>query len=269
MEKGADRKRYALAVTAVCALAQVPLSLLLRVALGDWLGEAASYWTRVSVQEALVWLLPALWLLPWRTRRLGPKKAVRGTLIACLPLGALVQLSTAGLRMLLPESGAAQMTPLPQTGFEWPAAVIALAVLPAVCEEAFFRGGLMGHLLDATAPRIAFGLCTLIFALLHGSVSGLLPHLSVSACCTLVMMSTGRVIAPMLLHLGFNAMALALPYLPGTPWYGVLGLIPLSVMLYLASRLKKGNGDKRLSWVDRALACFLLLAAALRYLPLT
>ena len=109
-------------------------------------------------------------------------------------------------------------------------AMLATVPVAALCEEALFRGCVTTHLTDALRPGAACALSVLLFALPHGSVTGLPGHLLISLLCTLLMMSTGRVLGPILAHLGYNAMALWGTGLTGSPWLLAAGLLPLGLM---------------------------------------
>ena len=257
-----DRKWLSLGILLVCTAIIGPFGWLLRRLIPAAATDAIAYYGAVLLQEAVLWLLPSLWLRPWRTRRLGPKEAVRPLLLLALPLGAAVQVGLAALQLLLP--AAQSTTLLPQTAPEWGLAVLALAVAPAVCEECFFRGCVAVHLRDVLPAKTALLLSTLLFALMHGSLTGLPMHLAISFCCTLLMYATGRVTAPILVHLGFNLAALGLAYVDGTPWLGLVALLPAGLCVSVWRRLRP-EGERTISAADRVLLALCLLCMAAGY----
>lgn len=264
MKRGTDRRWLAPALTLACLLLRRPVEL----ACGMLIPPRGAVWAYLAagVGEAVLWLLPALLLLPWRTRRLGAREDVLPSAVLALPMGVLIQLGMLGLRRWLPAAQRLQAMPVPQTAAEWLLALLLLAAVPAVCEEAFFRGGLLGCLRDRMPPAAAFGAVTAIFALMHGSLSGLPGHLLVSACCTLLMMNTGRVYPGMLLHMGYNAAALAAAYLPQRGWMAVLLLIPLASAGLLALRTRWTSANKHVERIDLLLLAVVAAASLAGYL---
>ena len=87
-------------------------------------------------------------------------------------------------------------------------AVLALAVLPAVLEEALFRGVVLQTLLDSGSRFGAWLLTTLFFSLLHGNLAALPAHLLFGGALTLAEMRTGNLLVPMVMHAVYNASAL-------------------------------------------------------------
>lgn len=267
MRLSLQRRRLAPALCLLCLCLQTPVKLLsdllfsgMSVPTGDYLSA--------MFREALLWLVPALPLLPWRTRRLGSTTDLTPSLWLALPLGVLLQWGAACLRTLLPAAAAGATMPAPQTPAEWLLALLALAVMPALCEEAFFRGGVLSCLRDVTSPIAAFMLCTLLFALMHGSLSGLPAHLLVSAACTLLMLNTGMMLPAMLLHLGYNVTALLIAWLPVSPCLALVLLIPAASLVLLAARMRWQSSEKHLSRIDAILIGLVLAGCAVRYLPI-
>lgn len=109
--------------------------------------------------------------------------------------------------------------------------VLALAVVPAqaAAEEAVFRGALP-QIVGAwvRAPWAAYGLPALMFALLHGDVTGALVF---GACASAMAWFTGGIEAPFALHVGANY-AFYLPLLAGAPAH--LGPDTLAVLVAAA-----------------------------------
>ena len=263
--KAGSLKHLALALALVCLVAQRPMGLALRLLLPGVDSDPVSFYAAVLLQELLLWLLPALAMRPWRVRRLGPRESVAALAWLALPLGALVQLGMSALTLLF-QPGAESM-PLPGTSLGWMLCVLAVVIAPVVCEEAFFRGGVLTHLMEVCPPPVALILSTGIFALMHASLTGLPSQLAVSACCTLLMMSTGRCYLPMLAHLGYNAMALLALFLPRSPLYALCLLAPVAacVPVVRAMRWQREADAPAMSRFDRALAALLLMGETARY----
>jgi membrane protease YdiL (CAAX protease family) len=83
------------------------------------------------------------------------------------------------------------------------------AVIPAVCEELFFRG----YLMRAYGPvglRRAVVFNSLLFALLHGSLLRLPVTFTIGVVLSLLALKTGSLIPGMIVHFVNNAVAVAL-----------------------------------------------------------
>ena len=97
-----NRRWLSLPVCMLVMALRLPLSLLIRYVCPDVTASAVSYDLAVMAQEAVLWLLPALFLMPWRTRRSGDRLPRSAVAAGALGGGALVQLSLSALRLLLP-----------------------------------------------------------------------------------------------------------------------------------------------------------------------
>ena len=91
---------------------------------------------------------------------------------------------------------------------EWCLQLLALAIVPAVLEEALFRGVVLQTLLDSASRFGAGMLTTLFFSLLHGNLAALPAHLLFGGALTLAEMRTGNLLVPMVMHAVYNASAL-------------------------------------------------------------
>lgn len=252
------------------------LALMLRNPLG-WLMELlpvgedpALYYALLSLRELLVWGLPALMLRPWASPVYSPAKRWLWPCVGAFALGlaaqgALMTVTTCwaewlGLElshMLLPDNAA-----------QWLLAILALVIVPAAAEEAFFRGGLLTALSERAAPWAAAALSTALFALMHGSLAGLPAHLAASLLCTLCMMRWGRLRFSVSFHLGYNAAALLLTGREGSPTLSLaLGVLLTAGALSMAGGISWYGHGRRMAARDRLLCALLLLAAASLYLP--
>ena len=147
-------------------------------------------------QEALLVGLPALLMRRGRSARTGTMRLSIGLLLCAAVLGLAMR---------------ALATPLTQLWGNFvsaPDSQIALAVLPAVLEEALFRGVVLQTLLDSGSRFGAWLLTTLFFSLLHGNLAALPAHLLFGGALTLAEMRTGNLLVPMVMHAVYNASAL-------------------------------------------------------------
>lgn len=259
----ADRKRCTMGLCLVLMALRLLLSLGMQLLWPDMRSNAGHYFLAILLQEVLIWLLPALALLPWRTQRLAPKHSAPSIAMVCVVMGVLLQ-AGASLLQLLPWKSSSTM-PTPRTLQEGMLALVTLLFVPAVCEEAFFRGAVTVHLMDAASPAWAFTLSTLVFALMHGKLIGLPAHLAVSACCTLAMMATGRVWPGMLLHLSYNASVLMVPMLPPVVCFAALAAA-VGIAVMVAKRINWKAEGKHLGRVDAVLVCIVIGVALSQYL---
>ncbi len=259
----ADRKRFAIGLCLVLMALRLLMSLGMRLLWPDMRFNAGHYFGATCLQEVLIWLLPALVMLPWRTKRLAPKYPAMCIVAVCIVMGVLLQTGSS-LLQLLPWKSSSTM-PTPRTLQEGILALATLLFVPAVCEEAFFRGTLTVHLMDATSPAWAFTLSTLIFALMHGKLPGLPAHLAVSACCTLAMMATGRVWPGMLLHLSYNTSVLMVPMLPIAACVAAM-VAAVIIAVLVARQINWKSEGKHLGKVDFILVCIVIGVALSQYL---
>lgn len=267
-----SRLRTALTLTLTVLALRRPVVTLLLLLIPDAARNPAAYYAAVSVQEALMWGLPALLLRPWNARPRPEGKSLGLGLCAAVFLGA------AGQWVLSVVTDAwCRAFPWPTTGMmmpgnpaQWALAVLALVIVPALTEEAFFRGGLLGALGESTSPVKAFALSTLIFSLMHGSMAALPAHLVISALCTLVMLRWGRVSLCVVMHLCYNGTALILEATGAeniVPVTWVLAALILAAAVLLVRGLERGARGKRMSRGDAALCGLILTGTALMYLP--
>lgn len=86
--------------------------------------------------------------------------------------------------------------------------LIVLALVPAVCEEALFRGGLQNYLYRGTR-QVWFSIIavSLIFSLVHFSAYGFLSRLALGIILGLLYQYSGRLWLPILAHFINNAAA--------------------------------------------------------------
>lgn len=205
-----SRTRRALLVTLALALLIRPVSLLLAAILPDASVNPAPQCVADMLVSLLLLGVPAWLLRPWTSVRLTRAKSLIPGLLTAVVAAMLARIA------LSPVDAAWQgwldtvSDPLPVPG-NLPMAMLyaaALAVVPAITEETFFRGALLTALLDGSRRTTAVLLTTVTFALMHGSMANLPSLLAVSLLLTLLMLRTGHIAVPMTAHLTYNLTAL-------------------------------------------------------------
>lgn len=180
-------------------------------------------------QEGILFGVPAFFLLPWRSRGVQESAHWRRGCLMALPAGILLAL------MLSPVSTgwaslmhvAPQETPLPGTALEWALMVLAMVGVPALAEEAFFRGGVLCGLARGVGGKAAFVMTVAIFTLMHGRVVALPAHLACGALFTLGMLRYGRLWPSIVMHVSYNAATLGLAWVGVTvPWLSLGVTVP-------------------------------------------
>lgn len=250
-----------LTVLALTAL-RVPVGLALQAMLPDT--QMAAF-VASMLQSVALFAVPGLVLAPsWRAPEM---KAKDGFAWAMLTVGAALAARAAITPLNAVWAGMVDAAPNLIAAPEDPVGrlvmILALAVVPAVSEELFFRGALLPRLLQSASRWQALYLTTLMFALMHGSLAGLPGHLLISLLLTLTMMHSGRLLIPMGVHLLFNLLALIWP--EGTVWLGWGGGILLAVLLVcLLVRLPRGK-DRRLPLAEGLICAMTLLVMAAQY----
>ena len=114
-------------------------------------------------------------------------------------------LDALGLRGL---SGA----PVPQSEAELVTSILALAAMPAICEELLFRGFVLSAW-ESRGTWFAMGVTAVLFALLHGNLYGIPAYLLVGAVAGYLAFALDSLYAAMIYHTVYNASCLVLPYL--------------------------------------------------------
>lgn len=261
------RTGRALLLTLVLLALRIPLGMLLDLLPGG--DDPAIFYARLIVQAMLLWGLPSLLMRPWRSARLPENARCLWGCIGAVILGAFSQLMLRPVTAWWAEWTGCALTPLmtPENEIQWILAVLALCVTPALCEETYFRGGVLPGLLGSGTKWAALVISSLLFALMHGSLAGLPAHLVVSVLAGVCMLRWGRLRVSVLFHLGYNA-AVFLPQLPlsmGTS--AALALLLAGCALWMCGKIDWYSRRMRLSWPERLLALGTLLAAGMLYLP--
>lgn len=181
------------------------------------------------IHPLISFLLP-LYLFPWGVDRqrlfgsspLGYFSRQRSfQLLLIIVAGFLLSsLAEGGMRQLLPYLGIESRDPaerailnlMPHSPVGWVWAILTFAVLPAVCEEVFFRGLLQHYLIQLSPQRPWIGIAgsALLFSLLHFSAVGFVSRLGLGLLLGYLAYDSRSLRLPILVHLGNNLLALVL-----------------------------------------------------------
>ena len=260
----------ALMVTLGVMLLRLPVGWGIQQLLPNPQGDPALYYATLILQEMLLWGLPALLMLPFRSRRLVVQRKWLGVSTAAVFIGAMTQMAMMAVTPLWVDvTGAAQgEIMLPRNEIQWVLAVLALVVVPALVEEAFFRGGLLTGMCDTMGALPALLLSTLVFALMHGSLAGFPAHLAISRLCGLGMLTRGRLRVPVVMHMCYNGAALLLRNTPAS-WMPALplGVILTAAAMWMCAQILWRGRYRTLKAADTAMLCVIVLGAAAMYIP--
>ena len=246
-----SKTRKVLLILLALAILTRPVDMLLSAMLPDSAVAPVPACIAGMAVSLLLLGLPAWLMRPWTSPRLMQQKSV----VPGLMLAAAAALMTRAA--MTPVDAAWQRAHgLTQDALPVPDSIplgmlylAALVIVPALTEEAFFRGALLTGLLDGSRRIIALLVTALSFALLHGSLANLPSLLALSALLTLLMLHTGHIAVPMAAHLVYNLTALS--WLPVPEWAGwmcfgavvVLGGYMLSEQpKYAHPPMKKADG---------------------------
>lgn len=125
--------------------------------------------------------------------------------------------------------------------------IIVLALVPAICEETFFRGGLQNYMYRSTGKLwVSVVAVSLIFSAVHFSIYGFLSRVALGIILGLLYQYSGRLWLSILAHFINNAMAVLMMYIQsskGKPiediirdrdgsYWGFI-IIPLIILLFI------------------------------------
>lgn len=131
-------------------------------------------------------------------------------------------------------------------------ALLLMAVLPAICEETLFRGGLQNFLARATRnPVLSVVIVSLIFSAVHFSFYGFLSRFFLGVVLGCLYQYSGRMWPNILAHFLNNAAALTALYIyhrqgksmsdamteSEAGWWGLLFMVPLVALLVYFKRI--------------------------------
>lgn len=212
-----SKTRKALLTLLALAALKMPVDLLLAAMLPDASVSPVMNCLAGALVSVLLLGLPAWHLRPWTSLRLPQHRSpwpgmLLGAAAALMTRAAMSPVDAAWQGMLALTPAA---LPVPETVPVAAVYILCLAVVPALTEEAFFRGALLTSLLDGSRRVTAVLLTALAFTLMHGSLAELPGLLAISLVLTLVMLHTGQITAAVTTHFFYNISALAWTGLPG------------------------------------------------------
>lgn len=122
--------------------------------------------------------------------------------------------------------------------------LLILALVPAICEEFFFRGFLQTSLQSKYKPLVAILLTAFIFSFLHFQFLGFLSRMFLGAILGYVYYLSGNILTSILAHFAYNSLMVLIGYfyvragLPLSddsqtqfPWYWALASLLLVVFI--------------------------------------
>jgi membrane protease YdiL (CAAX protease family) len=139
---------------------------------------------------------------------------------------------------------------------EFISALFIMAFLPALCEEALFRGGLQNFLTRSTRiPWLSILVVSIIFSAVHFSWYGFLSRFFLGIVLGLVFHYSGRLWLSIIAHFFNNALAITLLYIAkqeGKPMQEAMnegadtlwGLVALPVLIVLFMWFRKISGGQ-------------------------
>lgn len=265
------RVRWTLLTLLALALVKTPLAWGLAKLLPDPLVAVEVNCAVMIAQSLLLFALPGL-LLSCRADRdaEGGERCRSWTrLTLWLAVGSALAVLARGTASPLNDwwSGLLGLTgdsvPLAQ-GWAGLLQILAYAAVPAVAEELFFRGALLRNLRTCCGDMTSVLLTTAMFALMHGSLAGLMGHLLTGLLLSLLMVHGGNVLVPISAHLAYNLLALCWPQtLAVVPW--LCGCAVVAVIGALMHRLPGGQ-ERRMPKQEWLLCGVALLTLAMQYL---
>lgn len=259
-----SKTRRVLLMLLALALLRCPLGMLLAAMLPDVSVNPVPQCAAGMVLSVLLMGLPAWLLRPWTSTRLRKAKAVWPGMV----LGAVAALLTRTAMLPVDEMWQSWLNltpdavPVPESIPIAMLYIAALMVVPALMEEAFFRGAVMTGLLDGSQRMMAVLMTALPFVFMHGSLVYLPSLLVLSLTLTLLMLHTGHIAAPVTAHLVYNLTAVA--WTAPAPWVsGVCGalLTALAVRICLSQPKYAHQPMKRLDGMIAG-ATFAVLAVS-------
>ncbi|MBR1630789.1 MAG: CPBP family intramembrane metalloprotease [Paludibacteraceae bacterium] len=134
----------------------------------------------------------------------------------------------------------------------WCVNLLVLAALPAVGEELFFRGALQGLFAERGRPAAAIWVTAVLFSAMHLQFMGFIPRLLLGALFGYVLLWTGSLWVPMMMHFVNNAFVVSVTMLSfsadgqpswwetigqgGTWWFGAVSAVAAGLILWHVRR---------------------------------
>ena len=208
-----------------------------------------------AAQQIFTFALPALLILAARPHRLrafrescfapGWPAASFSVLLAVSGVVVVSVISSLWAELLYSltgYTGSVQALPQARTASQWVLAILAVAVIPALCEELFFRG-MLQSMLCRRLPRAGVWIAAVIFAVLHFRWEAFPALILVGAALGLGYIRHGYW-GSALLHVLYNAVVQAASSREITLTVGLLVLCVVSCVFSLHGYLGKENADE-------------------------
>ena len=257
-------RKTLLALLAVAALTPL-MRLMLAALLPDWSVDPVPVCVAGMLASVLTLGLPACLLRPWTSGRITQRRllwpgVLLGAATAVLLRAALgpVDVRWQALTGLVPS-----VMPVPDSIPLGALCVIALAVVPALTEEAFFRGALLTGLFAGARRVTAVLLTSACFVLMHGRLANLPSLTALAILLTLLMLRTGHIAVPAAAHLMYNLTALKWTALPG--WVGILSGLALAGVLVCLTKGQLPDSHRRMELPDGLIAAAAIAVMVLFY----
>jgi membrane protease YdiL (CAAX protease family) len=116
-----------------------------------------------------------------------------------------------------------------------------VALTPAVCEEALFRGPILRGFLSRVGPAAAAVMTGLLFGIFHIELSRILPTALLGILLSQIALQAGSILPSMLAHFLNNACLITMAYLGIDERVPELGTTA-SLLLFVASAAVTGLG---------------------------
>ncbi len=261
------RLRKSLLILLALSLVRVPLAWLKELLLPEPAAAPMMNHAVMMLQALLLFALPG-WLLRSEQLRIPTTPAYPvGWGFWPMLLAMLARLTAAPLNRwwaaLL--DAPISVLPAPDEGLGTAVWVLAAVIVPAVSEELFFRGALLGNLLESGSHRKAILLTTAMFALMHGSPAGLPGHLIIGLTLSALMLHTGRIIEPIAAHMCYNLLVLIRWEAEGiVPW--ISGLLLLGAICWMLKGGIRRTRQMRLPMPECLISAVILLAMGIQYM---
>lgn len=102
--------------------------------------------------------------------------------------------------------------PIPGSGQELIFSIAVVGIVPGICEELFFRGGMMGAW-ERKGTKKALVITSILFTLLHGSIQGFPAQLMMGFVLGYILLLTDSLYVSMAYHAAHNSLTMILTYL--------------------------------------------------------
>ena len=209
MKRPGNAAHALLAVVAAAILTQV---------LPVLIGTGTKSFVHICVVQLVVTVFcQAIWPILLKVHRWPAPEGKKKNHVSILILSALIGIGMQFALSFLTEQWISLLglerepsVPMPSSVGEWAAAVMILAILPAMAEEWFFRGMIYRGMSEIIPPVAAASVATVMFALAHRSVNALPAMLIFGAVASLLTMRGGKMRYGIVFHLCYNLTALVL-----------------------------------------------------------